>query len=128
MKKIITTLIIVIFSANAFAQQTISSDFAGQNAWMPASHPGNSNLGGKLNLHWDDIKSSETRFVRVGGIAYDKWLKNPSDFNQFISDILSRNMIPIVQLSYFKTPTTVYTDPDEAANDALVIVLYIRKV
>lgn len=58
MKKIITTLIIATVSLNVFAQQIISSNFSGQNAWMPASHPGNSNLGGKLHLHWDDIKNT----------------------------------------------------------------------
>jgi hypothetical protein len=109
----------------AIINPTIDPNFAGQNAWMPASIDALPSLGGNLADHWDDIKNSGVRYVRIGGSTYDKHFDFASDYSQFINDIISRGMIPIAQLSYKEKIAgvpTPYTDPVQAGNDAVAVV------
>jgi len=122
--KIFSILLLLAYANNIFAQQ-IDSNFAGQNAWL---HPTRCNAYGSLGGHWNDVQNSGTKFLRIGGIAYDKCLKYAADYDTFnIPALISMGFVPVVQLSYYDTASTpqpkVWTNPAAAAHHLLINVV-----
>lgn len=109
----------LILSLHIKAQQ-ISSHFPGQNAWTSS-----------FTNYWTEIQNSGVKFLRIGGIGYDKSLMVASDYTtQFtgansFSNIIAMGYTPVVQLSYYdpnSNPIVPYTNPNLAAANAKLII------
>lgn len=120
-KKIIKTgflaLILSLTAENTFAQ-AISTQFFGQNAWMPHMI-GSTVLNGKLDKHWGNIRNSGTAFVRYGGITCDRDMPTNQQYIAIIDSIRKNGMEPIIQVPFDKYKYT--------AQQAAGIVTYINK-
>lgn len=79
--------------------QVISTNFFGQNAWMPDTI-GSVNYGGKLHKNWSNIRDSKVSMIRFGGIAPDN--NKPTNFQyiKMIDSVRAKGMEPIIQVPF----------------------------
>jgi hypothetical protein len=105
--------------------QTISTNFFGENAWMPDTIGDVNNcneppclLYGKLHKNWNKVKESGAQVVRFGGIAADRNMPTKYQYIKMIDSIRANGMEPIIQVPFRKYHYT--------AQQAADIVTYIN--
>ena len=103
MKKIKLYLIFLLpllFITNTTFSQKISPYFFGQCAWMPDSI-GSKKYSGKLNSKWKDIKNSNAKIIRYGGIGVDENMPTYHQYIEMIDSIRTNGMEPMIQVPFF---------------------------
>jgi hypothetical protein len=84
---------------DSMAQQPISTNFFGQNAWMPDT-VGTLVLNGKLHQSWGTIRDSKASVIRFGGIAADDNKPTNYQYIKMIDSVRAKGMEPIIQVPF----------------------------
>jgi hypothetical protein len=84
---------------DSMAQQPISPNFFGQNAWMPDT-VGTEFYGGKLHQNWGNVAASKAQIVRFGGISPDNNKPTNYQYIKMIDSIRAKGMEPVIQVPF----------------------------
>src|SRR5438105_45747 len=91
----------LLINTTCLKAQPIPSNFFGINGWMPDT-VGTWFANGKFYNNLNQVKASNVKLVRYGGIGADSLNPKRSQYVRFIDSVRAKGMEPILQVSFWK--------------------------